>query len=478
VKSHGTIQTKNKNLPKQNKKKKNTSKTNHKNTRSNTKPKRNRHRRTKNKTKNTPTNNKQTTNQNNTKTKTKHKNNTQILPLVRRTTNNKNSNKNNSIKANLRQTNPTKTSKKLYDLLKNKLKIPSRKAKLYIEWLKKPITHPTVKSLLQFCKYLKINPKQLEEKGLFTRKFPINLKTPTLIKLKTHILNEGKITITKTTKQLQANYVNKDPTLHKYVIELLKELEANVKEKPRWDQSKGAYVTNIDPTIARALIKTGLKPGKKTITNPTLDPEIYKNLQLRKYHFQATLTEEGTSSIYITKEKRLKMTIAWDRSIDITDKLTPQQIQKLKQLITEKKRKIPIGKIKSKRYFDILSIIVDNPPKLLVDEMKILNKVHSKTFKIRPQKIHVSKDEHISVAWNIIFFDIKSLSLFYFEYGMLDNTWKSMRLKKQFELFRKYGRRKLSDEEINEIQEYLNQIPRRITNNWIKSATKKLFRET
>jgi len=369
-------------------------------------------------------------------------------------------------------------AKNYKDLLQRKFKIPTEKIGMIQRWLKKPYPQPKVKSLLYLCKKLKINPKQLEEKGLFTRKFPINLKTPTLIKLKTHILNEGKITITKTTKQLQANYVNKDPTLHKYVIELLKELEANVKEKPRWEPSRKIYVTNIDPTIARALIKTGLKPGKKTITNPTLDPEIYKNPELRKYHFKATLTEEGTSSLHITKEKRLRMSISWSRSIDITDKLTPQQIQKIKQLITEKKRKIPIGEIKGKRYFDILNVIVDNPPKLLVDEMKILNKVHSKTFKIRPQKIHVSKDEHISVAWDIIFFDIKSLSLFYFEYGMLDNTWKSMRLKKQFELFRKYGRKKLSEEEINEIQEYLNQIPRRITSNWIKSAAKKLFRET
>jgi len=61
---------------------------------------------------------------------------------------------------------------------------------------------------------------------------------------------------------------------------------------------------------------------------------------------------------------------------------------------------------------------------------------------------------------------------------MLDNTWKSMRLKKQFELFRKYGRKKLSEEEINEIQECLKQIPKRMTSNWIKNVAKNLFRKT
>ena len=171
-----------------------------------------------------------------------------------------------------------------------------------------------------------------------------------------------------------------------YVRKLLEKLGIKIENPPDYDPSRKVYVTSINATIARILNKADIPYGRKTITNSSIDPKILTNPELRKYHFKATLTEEGTSSLHITKEKRLRMTISWSRSIDITDKLTPKQIQKLKQLITEKKRKIAIGKIKGKRYFDILNVIVDNPPKLLVDEMKILNKVHSKTFKIRPQK--------------------------------------------------------------------------------------------
>ena len=43
-----------------------------------------------------------------------------------------------------------------YDLLKNKLGIKERRAKLYIEWLKKPTINPPVKSLLQFLSLIHI----------------------------------------------------------------------------------------------------------------------------------------------------------------------------------------------------------------------------------------------------------------------------------------------------------------------------------
>lgn len=226
-------------------------------------------------------------------------------------------------------------AKSIEDLLLNKLKIPREQARKYLEILEKPTPKIRVKTLLQLCKHLKINPNQLEKLDAFTRKFPVNLKSPTITKLLTHMINEGNISKRKKGKYPKATYENKDPTLHQTIRKLLENLGVKYTKPPTY--RKNAYTTNIDATTTRILVKAGLKPGKKTITNPTLPTQIYTNPKLRKYHIQTTLTEEGSSTTRISG-KRVRMEITWDRSIDITNKLTPQQKQAIKKVLgTERK---------------------------------------------------------------------------------------------------------------------------------------------
>ena len=264
-----------------------------------------------------------------------------------------------------------------------------------------------------------------------------------------------------------------------YVRKLLEKLGIKIENPPDYDPSRKVYVTSINATIARILNKADIPYGRKTITNSSIDPKILANPELRKYHFQATLTEEGSSSLYITNKRRLRMSISWSRSIDITDKLTPQQKQKIKQLA--KKRDIAYGEVKKKRYHDIIEIILENRPRLLEQETSILEKIHKniidlKVTPIKPVSIHVSKDSRISVKWRIEFKSKKLIDLLCTEYGMLKETWKNQRLQKQYETYKKYRSRKLNNNEITKIKETLKEIPPKIPKKWIKTKINELFK--
>ena len=374
-------------------------------------------------------------------------------------------------------------AKSIEDLLLNKLKIPRKQARKYLKILEKPTPKLKVKTLLQLCKHLKINPNQLELLDAFTRKFPVNLKSPTITKLLTHMINEGNISKRTKGKYPKATYDNKDPTLHVYIRKLLENLGVKYEKPPTY--KKNAYTTNIDATTTRILVKAGLKPGKKTITNPTLPTPIYTNPQLRKYHIQTTLTEEGSSTVRISG-KRVKMEITWDRSIDITDKLTPKQKQTLKQILEkEKEKRIPIGKVKKKIKDkkianSIIAIAYGNSPKLVREETALLNKLHisdvkQKIVKSYPMRIQLSKDGRFTVAWRAYIANPKAIDLIVKKYGMLPNTWKEERLKKQYEIYLKYREKRLSDEEIKQVKKQIKSIPRRMPTQWRKQRFKELF---
>ncbi len=369
-----------------------------------------------------------------------------------------------------------------YNLLKVKLGIKRRRAKLYIEWLKKDIIKPTVQSLLRFCKELNIDPRLLEKMNAFTRKFPVNLNSPTIIKLKTHILNEGTL-LKEAGAHYIARYINKDPVLHLHVRKLLEELGVKIKEPPVWDRTRQSYVTSIDATTARILHKAGVPVGRRTMTNPTLDPRIAKNKELRKYHFKATLTEEGSSNIWITNDRRIRMSISWGRSIDITDKLTKEQAQRIRrlvQVIAPKKRRIAIGRLVEEGYRDIIETIWKLSPRMLRYEAAILKRLHRELDFIspRPSTIHVSKAGRITAHWVIRITNPDAVELLYREYGMLNGTWKNMRLKKHFELYSSYKNKILTDEDIAKIKEVAKSLSLQMYRIWTKKKFDELFGQT
>lgn len=61
------------------------------------------------------------------------------------------------------------------------------------------------------------------------------------------------------------------------------------------------------------------------------------------------------------------------------------------------------------------------------------------------------------------------------EYGMLPETWKETRLKKQYEIYRKYRHQKLDKRKIDEIKKQIKSIPRRMPTEWRKRKYEEIF---
>ena len=151
------------------------------------------------------------------------------------------------------------------------------------------------------------------------------------------------------------------------------------------------------------------------------------------------------------------MTISWSRSIDITDKLTPQQIQKIKQLTTEKERKIS-KKLLKKRLNDkqLISAIYDNIPQLLLEEVAVLKASHREFSDLFPKlyldRVHVSKSGRITVSWVFRTQNPKLIDLLCNEYGMLDGTWKAHLLKVNYTIYKMFRNKKINAKEKSQIE--------------------------
>ncbi|RLG05342.1 MAG: hypothetical protein DRN61_00865, partial [Thaumarchaeota archaeon] len=347
---------------------------------------------------------------------------------------------------------------KIEDYAAKILHLPRKTIEKYLEWFKTDKKKLEIKALKKFCNTFNINYKKLEEHNVFLDyKFPVNLRSPTIIKLKTHILNEGTLRARK--GHYEARYANQDPLLHTYVRQLLKELGKEPRTPPL--SSKEAMITYINGTTARILHAAGIPPGPKTKTNPPLDPKIFKNPELRKYHIQTTLTEEGSSYLRAYKG-RLLMTISWSRSVDVTDELTDDEKSYLKALVKrEGKRKIPIGKVERQ---NVLNSILRLKPRLLIDELRLLQEAHKdverRVWSIpRPKSVHISKDDRITVAWQVVLTNPKVIEILYNHYGMLKGTWKAQRFERLYGIYKKYKGKRITSDVINSINELKRERP-------------------
>ena len=119
------------------------------------------------------------------------------------------------------------------------------------------------------------------------------------------------------------SYSNQDPVLLKYFMDRVREIGGGT-EGPYLGTN--ALVASGDPVLARALVASGLPPGKKTLSNPPLDALLRRDKESFKYHIQATLTEEGWFSLTIDRYRNINFPIAFGRSIDVTEKLSGGQI--------------------------------------------------------------------------------------------------------------------------------------------------------
>lgn len=353
----------------------------------------------------------------------------------------------------------------------------------YLPFGRRKVVRLKVKTLLDICEGWSLAPEQLEKYKVFMRKFPVNLKSPVIVKLKTHVLNEGSISLRTKGRQLKASYCNKDPMLHYYFRSLLEKLGVTFNRPPSFDKSKGVYVTHIDATTTRILQRAGVPFGPKTITNPSLDPRIYTDPKLRKYHFQATLTEEGTTSIRV-KRRRVVMRISWARSIDITDQLIDEEKEKLKEILGPERR-IAVGKLSEyilegrlpRRVLKIARITL---PNLIDQEVSILNKLYRNQIKYRfvelyPERLQLSKDGRFTVLWRAYIDRPEAIDIMVRDFGVLPGTWKDERLRRQYKIYLRFRGRSLSDEELREAKREKDMIPRRMPVEWRIRKFKEIF---
>ena len=333
------------------------------------------------------------------------------------------------------------------------------------------------RTLKRFCDRLGIPYHELEILAVIKdRKFPIDLHAPPLVKLYTHMLNEGSIDYTP--QRACARYVNKDPVLARHVADLVAKAGGRYTIPP---PMKEAIELRTDPTTARALAAAGLKPGTKTITNPPLHPAILRDKQLAKYHIHMTIIEEGHTSLTINRHNKLELHIGLGRSIDITNKLPPQTLKQLQQHPGQSFQ--PKKVLTPDVYYGIV-IHPEAPPIALRQEydivIKTLKQINS-AIEIPPincSYIHVSQEGRITAHYRFSIRGREAAQAFYqaFFADYNTGTWKEAKLHRQIELLNQYQDVKLTPAQQREVKREMNTW-HRISEQWIIEKAKKLLPE-
>jgi len=95
----------------------------------------------------------------------------------------------NIVESAMAQSRPVSMRKFLFD----------RGLKIYYRTIKRGSGYVYLKNLRQFCKIFSIDLNELEKKGIILnpRLYPIDMHSKEFIKLKSHVLNEGRIAFLK-----------------------------------------------------------------------------------------------------------------------------------------------------------------------------------------------------------------------------------------------------------------------------------------
>jgi len=182
-----------------------------------------------------------------------------------------------------------------------------------------------------------------------------------------------------------------------------------------------------------------------------------------------------TLHLTISKSGRAYFDIAWGRSVDITDKLSEEQREKVRQLVEELgRRKIPARFVGGPEAWNIMQ---QNPPKSFVQETDLLNLAHKEIIWPGgyPTRIHLSKKDRITAFWEIHLTRPDLIDLIHDEYGMLPGTWKVRRFENLYDAYRKFRGRKLTDEEIREIRKIKEENQHKISVEWVSEKVQELF---
>lgn len=234
-------------------------------------------------------------------------------------------------------------------------------------------------NLIRICDELGLDYSELEKSSILAdRVWPIDLGRPEFRMLKSHILNEGTLNVghvkslyaptgkLSVSRTVQAQYYNNDPSLHRHIRQLAKSCGSPTCRTVR---SRIGYTSILDGTTSRALLRIHTPLGRKSDQKFGLDAEVAGSRRLWMYHFCATLVEEGYCSLLLRKSKRLAMEVGYFRGVDITN-VTSSTLGRLKSGIRTVVGKLPV---------DLLRIVRETPPLLMVQEIEHLRKLHSRT---------------------------------------------------------------------------------------------------
>ncbi|MHC1628138.1 MAG: hypothetical protein ACXQTI_04850 [Candidatus Nezhaarchaeales archaeon] len=348
------------------------------------------------------------------------------------------------------------------------LKLSKTRYDYYTYLLKNRAPKPIeVRVLKRLCDDFKIPYVALEQHNAFTNiKFPIDLDKPGLFMLASHILNEGHMR----TETKSIEYYNKDPVLHYYLKQRVEELGGSFSGP---FEAHKAFASYIDPLTGRLLNAIGIPYGPRAQNQPFVSFKRMDN-STWKYHFQATLTEEGAITLRVMQDKRIGMKISLTRAIDITDLLPKNFVSSLDYGAHS------IGKTISDE--KIYRTIISNPPTLLQAEFEELTRRHSRQIPIYawrppyPYRIQKSKDDRITIHWALEIIKTHLVDLIYNYYGMLPGTWKSIAFEKRYQFYLEHRGQKLTENEIEELHQIEKQYPWEIPKQWINQKIKELFK--
>ena len=364
-------------------------------------------------------------------------------------------------------------------LLQRKLGLTRSQTTTYILWYGKKSDAIEVRTstLRRFCMLLGIPFEELERLGVIRdRRFPFDLHSPAVAKLYTHILNEG--SLTGALPRLEAKYVNRDPVLHRIVIDLVKELGGQYKIPP---PSKEGIETRIDSTTGRILVAAGLPPGRKVISNPPLHPAVLRDRELAIYHVHTTFIEEGYSTLTLNRHGKLELHVSFGRNVDVTN-LIPHHIRE--RLVNNYKGKSlsPLA-VGDDVTYDILTNRFNAPLALIQEYFLIRNILREynpdlKMPSIRCSYVHVSKEGRVTANYEFSIRSRNAVQAFYeaFFEDFHTGTWKEEKLRRQVELLHEYGDRKLAPSEAQEVKQEMAQW-RTVPNNWILEKIRELLPE-
>ena len=359
-----------------------------------------------------------------------------------------------------------------YQLAK-KLRIPETRVHIIRDWFRQPHAVSAKTGVLKrILGYLRIPFEELEERNVFLdRKFPIDLFSKPVVRLYTHVLNEGYLYVGKRPTETNIRYVNQDPTLIRTFIDYVRRIggEARILEP-----KKPGFDVRTDTVTARIIHAAGLPYGRKTLTNPPLHPVVMKDKELAKEHLHITFLEEGYATFSYGRG-RLQLIIGLGRSRDITDLLPSRS---LKQLLQHKGEKVQPSQFLSTDL--IRTIILPAAPTALVQEKAIISSLIKSRFsyplqaEIRISYLHVSQEGRVTANYRLAMRSEEAIRLF--EEIVLSRpvgAWKEHRFREMLRVYEEYKGRVLSPEEKEEAR--LRTPPSRIPEDWIISKAKQLL---